>query len=1353
MRIIASLLCLMTAWTVSAQDFTEYKDQKVNRVNCEPSRAYFITHTNEKSALTQDRNQSANFLLLNGNWKLKWVKDLKDRPTDFFQTEYDDASWKEEKVPCNVEMQGYGEPIYTNVSYLWPLNPPTIDRGEKGNPAISYRKSFVLPSDWDGQKVTIHFNGVQSCLYLWLNGKYVGFHEDAMTTAEFDLTPYLKQGENVLAAQVFRWSDASYLEDQDMWWLSGIYRDVYLMAEPKLHIEDFQVNTDLNAAYNRSDVSVVYTIRNNEPKNATVNKVRFNLYDKDDKLVFSADQICNTKLKSGQKETFGFNNQVINPLLWSAEHPNLYRLTITLLDGRGKAVEALCQEVGFREVEIKNGIFCLNGQKIYIYGTNHHDQNPETGRYMPIELIEKDLKLMKANNINAVRTSHYPKTPQFYELCNRLGIYLWDEANIESHGAFKGRMNLIANDETWQQAFIERGMAMVQRDKNQPSVLVWSMGNECGGNAGEGVHSNFFALADSIRKTDPSRPVHYEGHGTDFDIIAFMYCGIDNLKRSYDTWPEKPIILCEYVHAMGNSGGGIKDYWETFYEYDRMQGAFVWDWVDQGLRTTKNGKTFLGNGWDHGAGDYTDGDFCFNGLVSADRTAHGELNEIKVAYQPFVVTPVDIKNGIVNISNKLSFTNLSVYDCVWELQREGEVIESGHMTLDAKPMQDDNFRIPFTTSKVDEQGAYFLNIRLLQNEETTWAKKGHEVAYSQLVVTPQLAKQLARVDTKKLLKATDEAGMIRVNAGSVTYGFDKKTGTLASVMSNGKEMMAKPSKPNFARPTTCNERRHFANWEKDGFWNVTPTLINMKVLTEGVEPLKIVSTLSLSGNTNINVLYAIYSNGELQMTTIVNPDKESFIGKIGWQFYLKGDMDNLNWLGNELETYCDRNLAGLVQNNLNKKVSDLRVEYEFPQENGNRFNTRWVTLINGTKAGLFADSDKPFDFNAYPYDDVQMHAAGHLCFLEKQDYITFNLDFENQGVGTAACGPDVLEQYRVLLRKVKYTFRLRPVDLSMDKPAMIYKSWKTPAPFNVSVGETGAQQEMIPINEKIVLQNMFSNKVLTVDENNQVVQWEKDVNKVQTFRIEPTSFGIFRIIEPESKKVLGLRQRSREDGMDIQLQEYEGGDYQLWTISGKGGIQIINKWSKKPIDISRRSRNDGAKLVVMSEAGEVSQNWTVYKQNSAKAKPATVSVSMAANYGFEESGSGIPGWNVLALTGNDNIATVENNGYDGSSSYMKLHSDSEYRGYVYQRINGLQDGMYEISAMVRSSGGQSECFFTAFSPNFKSVRTEIPATSAWKKVTLSVQVINGKCEIGFFTTSSAKKWLAVDNVIMKAIKR
>ena len=1026
--ISVSVICA-TATVLQAQTFQEYQDQTVNRVNCEAPHAWFIPFSSEKEALTMDAQQSSLYMSLNGTWKINWVNDDDQRPKTFFQTAFNDAEWKEIEVPCNVEVKGFGEPIYTNVAYPHPVTPPTIQRN---NPVSSYRRKFILPNGWETRRVSIHFLGVQSCLYLWINGQYVGFHEDSMSDAGFDISSYLKTGENLIAAQVMRWSDGSYLEDQDMWRMSGIFRDVFLQSEPQLRIADFRVTTPLAASYDRADLDVTLQLTNDALSDATA-AVRFTLYDQKGKAMFTETKPVGV-VKANAQESISYTRPVSHPKLWSAEHPNLYNLTISLLDADGNETECLRQDVGFREVKIENGILKVNGQKIYIRGTNHHDNDPATGRYMPLDMIENDLLLMKQFNINAVRTSHYPKTPRFYELCNRLGFYIWDEANNESHGAGAENGNRMTAYPDWRQPMTERCMAMVERDKNQPCVIVWSMGNECGGRGRDG-YSNFDYIYQEVKAYDSTRPIHYENQGTDFDIIANMYITQQDLKNSYASWPQKPVILCEYEHAMGNSGGGMKEYWDIFLANERMQGGFIWDFVDQGLLTTREGKTFYANGWDFSKGEHTDGDFNFNGLMSPDRKPHGEMWEVKAAHQPAYFECVNTQRGTIIIRNMQSFTNLSEYDCQWQLQLDGKVVERGKLNLDIAPLARKEINLPSTHKMNFSRGQYAWNVKLFTKEDLPWAKAGHEVARFQAIINDQPAAATIVPSAKSRAQVLQTEDIVHIKTPRCTYGISRQTGTLCSMQVAGVEYMTAPSRPNFCRPATANEREHFEVWKKKGYWNPGITLVDMKVEETGAEPLNIVSRLSVGNQEEVVVRYSIFNNGELQMTTAVNPNENIYIGKIGWQFSMNPRMQQVGWLGNEYETYRDRHLCGLITLN-NKMIDELSVPYEVPQENGNRYDTRWITLtVDG--AGLLATADAPFDFSARKYSDQQIFDASHLCYLEPEDHITLNLDYENQGVGQSPGRADVLEPYRVMLRKVTFTFSLQPIKLSTGNPTKL----------------------------------------------------------------------------------------------------------------------------------------------------------------------------------------------------------------------------------------------------------------------------------------------------------------------------
>lgn len=1177
-RIISvSIICAATT-LVQAQTFLEYQDQTVNRVNCEAPHAWFIPFSTEKEALTTDAQQSSLYMSLNGTWKINWVNDDDQRPKPFYRTSFNDAAWKEIDVPCNVEVRGFGEPIYTNVSYPHPVTPPTIQRN---NPVSSYRRKFILPDGWDKRRVSIHFLGVQSCLYLWINGRYVGFHEDSMSDAGFDISSYLTTGENLIAAQVMRWSDGSYLEDQDMWRMSGIFRDVYLQSEPKLRVSDFHVTTPLSAGYGNADLNVKLQLTNGTASDAAA-ALRYTLYDQTGNVQFSETKSIEA-INAGTTVSTTYNHSVSNPKLWSAEHPNLYDLTISLLDAEGNEIECVRQDVGFREVKIENGILKVNGRKIYIRGTNHHDNNPATGRYMPLDMIEQDLLLMKQFNINAVRTSHYPKTPRFYELCNRLGFYIWDEANNESHGAGADNGNRMTAYPDWRQPMTERCMAMVERDKNQPCVIVWSMGNECGGRGRDG-YSNFDYIYQEIKAFDSTRPIHYENQGTDFDIIANMYITQQDLRNSYATWPLKPVILCEYEHAMGNSGGGMKEYWDIFLANDRMQGGFIWDFVDQGLLTTREGKTFYANGWDFSKGEHTDGDFNFNGLMSPDRKPHGEMWEVKAAHQPAYFECVNTQKGSIIIRNMQSFTNLSEYICQWQLQLDGKVVESGTLDLDIAPLSRRTIILPSTYKMDYTLGQYAWNIKLFTKEDLPWAKAGHEVARFQAIINDQPAAAVVAPSAKSRASVVQTDDMIRVATQGCTYGFSRQTGTLCSMQVAGSEYMTAPSRPDFCRPATANEREHFEVWKQKGWWNPDITLVDMNVEDTDAEPVNIVSRLAVGKRGEVVVRYSIFNNSELQITTVVNPYENIYIGKIGWQFSMNPDMQQVSWLGNEYETYRDRHLCGFITLN-NKTIDNLSVPYEVPQENGNRYDTRWMTLsANGV--GVLATSDAPFDFSARRYSDQQIYDAPHLSYLEPEDHITLNLDYENQGVGQSPGRADVLEPYRVMLRQVTYTLSLQPVNLSTDAPADLSGKRMQTSAFNPQLS-TFDSGKLIPESYPVTLCNGMTSLYLTTDGNKAITDTQDNKGERACFWLVRIRDNIYRIMDSSRKRCFTAT--GTDNGASIELQVYKGSALQQWQITCDldGTALIVNRSTGKALDMHVSEH----RIILWDKNGGTNQQW------------------------------------------------------------------------------------------------------------------------------------------------------------------
>ncbi|MGN0234562.1 MAG: glycoside hydrolase family 2 TIM barrel-domain containing protein [Bacteroidaceae bacterium] len=1193
MRKICSLLwvmtCVLSNVPAQAQTFREYQDQSINRVNCEAPHAWFVPFGTEQEATEVDVGQSSSYLSLNGTWRMKWVEDDDARPKTFYRVGFDDSSWDEVPVPCNVEVLGYGEPIYTNVAYPHPVTPPTIERN---NPVSSYRRQFNLPAGWLGKRVSLHFLGVQSCLYLWVNGKYVGFHEDSMSDAGFDVTPYLNEGENLIAAQVMRWSDGSYLEDQDMWRMSGIFRDVYLQAEPLLRLQDFRVETPLNESFTQSDVKVSYTLSNDGPDAAALGALRFTLYDKEQNKVFcETTSLTGNSLQSSDTYEGTFSHTVNQPELWSAEYPNLYNLTITLLDEKGNETECIRQDVGFRQVKIENGILKVNGQKIYIKGTNHHDNNPQTGRYMPLEMIEKDLVLMKQFNINAVRTSHYPKTPRFYELCNRLGLYIWDEANNESHGAGAENGNRMTAYPDWRQPMTERCMAMVERDKNQPSVIVWSMGNECGGRGKDG-YSNFDFIYQEIRQKDSTRPIHYENQGTDFDIIANMYITQQDLVNSYPNWPQKPVILCEYEHAMGNSGGGLREYWEIFRSNERMQGGFIWDFVDQGILTTRDGKTFYANGWDFSKGEHTDGDFNFNGLMSPDRRPHGEMWEVKAAHQPATFQVKNLSKGYVTITNTQSFTNLSEYDCLWELQADGKVVENGTLSLNIAPGASKIVAIPSKYEMKTESEEYAWNIRLLTRMEQPWALAGHEVARHQAIINelPAASTQAPTAETGVEVSQSD--GMLLLATQTCTYGFSQETGTLASMKVGAKDYMTAPSRPCFARPATANEREHFEQWEKKGYWEAVPALVSMEVEDNGAEPVNVITRLNIGKRVEVVVRYSVFNNGEIQITTVVNPFENIYIGKIGWQFDMAPDMQQTSWLGTDLETYRDRTLCAFITRNEGKTLDDLWVPYEVPQENGNRYATRWMTLSQGDQ-GILATSDVPFDFSARRYSDKQIYEAPHLSYLENEDYVTLHLDYENQGVGQSPGRADVLEQYRVMLRKVTYTLSLQPINLAKEDPQQKSRQRMQADSFDPQLSNID-KETLIPILRPIFLRNGMTSRYLISDGETDITDVESHDSELCVFQLQKIDDDTYCIADQKGNSVFTAL--GTDNGASVVLKPYSESRLQQWQIDVDldGMAFIINKETGKVLDMHVSEH----RVALWDRNGGTNQQWYFIESGS-----------------------------------------------------------------------------------------------------------------------------------------------------------
>ncbi len=1018
---------------IKTQGAEPWENEKVFNINKEEPHATFIPFTDKTAAQQNDWTKSPYYKCLNGNWKYNYVEKPADRPLDFMKPEFDVSSWKEIKVPYTTERQGYGYPIYVNTSYdfmglMGKMAPPEVPHSF--NPVSSYRTNFTIPENWKDRQTNIVFGGVRSNIYVWVNGHFVGYSEDAKLPAEFNITKYLKKGENVLACQVYRWSDGAYLECQDMWRVSGFERDVYLTSAPDIQIRDFWARPELDDKYTDATFKLDVELSNLSGKSAGKHSVTVELMDGSKKIAEATKVV---EIASNKKIPVYLETAVKSPKKWTAETPALYSMLITLKDAGGRVIEVTTHKIGFRTVEVKGGQLLVNGRAIYIKGTNRHEHDMVSGHYVPREVMLQDIRMFKEFNINTVRTSHYPNDPYWYELCDQYGIYVIDEANIESHGMGYGEESL-AKDTAWGPMHMERTVRMVERDKNHASVIIWSLGNE----AGDGV--NFEKTSEWIHSRDKSRPVHYEraGEAAHTDIICPMYPGIDYLSRWAQKTHDRPLIMCEYVHAMGNSVGGVKDYWDVIYSNPQLQGGSVWDWVDQGfLEKDKNGVEYYTYGGDYGPEKVpSDGSFLCDGLVRPDRTPQPHLWEIKKVYQYFKVIPVDIKSGKVKIHNLYDFTNLKEYTVKWYLTNGITNLAQGDLSplnIEPRTIKEVNFTIPAFTVKPGEE--YFINFEVTTKTPTDLLPKDFEVAWEQLQI-PVVPAERKEFDLSgsPVLKTTETGDLITSENPEFKLSFSKKSGSIATYSYKGKTLIQRGPVSNFFRPPTENDYRDDArNWKKIGLDKLTDKVEQVAWKKLGDKSIQIdceISKLNPAGEKLIatTYTYTVYSNGEIHINSHFLPGSEvKVMAKAGLQMQMPLNFENIKYFGlGPVETYPDRRACGKV-GLYESKVKDMYFYYVVPGESGNRSDVRYATLTDNTGTGLYIESSQPFNFSTYEYEDAAIVKARHINELQKASFITVNMDYAQNGLGTATCGPGVLDKYKVHGEPVDYTIILKPI--------------------------------------------------------------------------------------------------------------------------------------------------------------------------------------------------------------------------------------------------------------------------------------------------------------------------------------
>ncbi len=1026
------------SWT--EEENPPWQDQKVWQINKEEPHAHFIPFTSKES-INNDKFSSDLIQSLNGIWKFNLVTKPADRPYYFYKDDFDISNWEDINVPSNWEVLGYDYPIYTNVKYPHDQTPPVIQ--DHYNPVGSFKRTFTLPETWDDKKIILHFGAASSAMNVWVNEQKVGYSEDSKTPAEFDITKYLREGENSLAVEIFRWSDASYLEDQDFWRLSGMTRDVYLQAKNSQHVRDFRVYSDLSNNYTEGDFKVEIEIVN-EKDESVPSIIEATLNYEGQKIAEFEKEL---ELIPG-KNMIDFS-KVISPIKpWTAETPDLYELIIELSDQEGNTLEAFRQDVGFRTVEIKDGHLMVNGQYIYLKGVNLHEHHDVNGHVMDEATMLKDIEVMKANNINAVRTSHYPQPERWYELCNKYGLYLIDEANIESHGMGYGKESL-AKDTTWMGAHLYRTKNMFERDKNQPSIIIWSLGNE----AGNGP--NFYATYDYLKEIDKSRPVQYERSDLEYntDIFCPMYMRIEGMVKYAESDPERPLIQCEYAHAMGNSVGNLQDYWDVIEKYDALQGGFIWDWVDQGLLTTnEEGEEFWAYGGDFGPDDVpSDGNFCNNGLVNPDRVAKPQLLEVKKVYQNIGFEDVDLEKGDLGITNKFGFTNLSGFKFIWEVQEDGETILDGNFyQVNLKPGETKEIPLQLDFQK-KVNSEYFLNIYALTTVAHNMVPADHIIAFEQFeLANPQ--QETMTVEAPKTSLKVDKSGENVVITGEgFSASISKSRGSLDQYTVNGNDLLLQGFVPDFWRAPIDNDfgndlHKRSRIWRKAGERKSDVKVSVKKQKTH----IDVICEMTLNDQENnpiasYSTIYSVYDNADIIVSNSFEKTDEKLpeIVRMGMNLQMPRTYDQISWYGRgPQESYWDRKTSAFV-GKYSGSVEDQYWAYLRPQENGNKTDVRWATLTNSDGDGLLFIGQELLSVNAQHLimEDLESpertdgrHIEGtrpvnrHTDDVKFRDLTSVNIDYKQMGIGgDDSWGARTHPEYRLTENAYKYSFLICPI--------------------------------------------------------------------------------------------------------------------------------------------------------------------------------------------------------------------------------------------------------------------------------------------------------------------------------------
>lgn len=1001
-----------------------WENHQIDGINRMPARAHFLTFPTREKALLNDNKYTHAFKNLNGVWKFMFLDAPEYSPEGFFASEYDTSTMDDITVPGNWQLQGYGKMHYSDLWYNFPINPPFVPTE---NPTGIYKRTFFIEESFRGKQIILRFCGVDSAYHLWVNGQEAGYSKAARNESEFDITDMVKVGqENDVTVRVYQWSDGTYLEDQDMWWESGIFRDVELLGVPKDGIRDFKVTADLDETYTNGLLRVEAALRTEENVQVT-----FELMDAQGNTVL-------TETAGNHGEKVCMEAVVENAEHWSAEIPYLYKLLMTV-EKDGRVIEVIPQNVGFRNIRMNGDTFLVNGVAIIFKGMNRHDYNPRNGRVVAKEEIEKDIILMKQFNVNAIRTCHYPDSYYLYDLCDEYGMYLIDETDLECHGfELTGDYKWITDDPTWETAYVSRMTRMIERDKNHPSIIMWSLGNE------SAFGCNFRRMTEVAHEMDSSRLVHYEG---DFDVesadvYSTMYTWLENpdkpfLMKDIIEKSEKPHILCEYCHAMGNGPGNLKEYQDLFYAHDKLQGGFIWEWFDHGIESyTEDGEKYYRYGGDFGD-DPSNKDFCIDGMLMPDRTPSPGLYEYKKVVEPVTTSAVNLEQGIIHLISRYDFADLDQFRLVYSIMEDDVMIQGGSMELPSIPARSEKeVKIPydFASVKAKPGAEYYLNLSYQLKEHTAYAPAGHELATAQFKLP--VYKEGIEVVPEGMLRVTKEHTVLHAEGANFHVDFDLVRGNITSIVRDGMEVMSKGPRLTLWRAPISNDMEIIDQMKKVHFLHLEHEVVTEVQYQEENNFLRVqVDTINSTTNSawhfKTRYSYVVCPTGDVLIQVEGTPSGRTDLApdmfpRIGVTMHLDQSMDQVRYFGmGPGENYADSREAAMMGVYENT-VDGLFTNYVVPQANGNHMDCKWVSLTNDRGMGLVASTEDSFNFSASRFEEKDLDDVKHTCDLKKRDYVVFNIDYKQNALGTYACGEWQLDRYRAKFEPFKLSFRITP---------------------------------------------------------------------------------------------------------------------------------------------------------------------------------------------------------------------------------------------------------------------------------------------------------------------------------------